>query len=301
MNRTVVYAVALAAIGYALVTLIAFLPWFPCSMLEHFRLQYAIAGVVVAAAAHRSRLFDAALIAMIVNLALVAPDLGGTAHARSGTRVRVLFANVLASNTEYVAVARLIAETQPDLVALVETRDPWFANLAPALAGYARIEHRRDDNFGLALYAQGAIAGGVEHVGGTLPTIVATVTLANGPAVSVVVTHPWPPVNAWTQARQWEHMAAVSQRVRTLPAPVIFAGDFNATPWSRIFRRVIGTTGLCDTRAGFGYHGSYPANSAIVRIPIDHVLVSCEVGVAAREIERDVGSDHLPVLVDLDF
>jgi len=29
------------------------------------------------------------------------------------------------------------------------------------------------------------------------------------------------------------------------------------------------------------------------------VLVSCSIGVRSRRIERDVGSDHLPVLVDL--
>ena len=64
---------------------------------------------------------------------------------------------------------------------------------------------------------------------------------------------------------------------------------------------LVGTTGLCDTRAGFGYQGSFPASSAILRIPIDHVLVSCEVGVRARRIGPDVGSDHLPVIVDLAF
>lgn len=300
MKRAVAFAVALAAIGYAAVTLLAFVPRFPLTMLEHFRLQYAIAGVVVAAIAHRSRAFDAALIAMIVNLAMVAPDLGAPAHAKSGTRVRVLFANVLASNTRYDAVAKLIAETQPDVVALVETRDPWFAKIAPALVGYARLEHPRDDNFGLGLYAKGELSAEVQYVGGTLPSIFATVT-TKGVTMSFVLTHPWPPVGAWAEEQQWKHMAALSHHVRALPGPIVFAGDFNATPWSRIFRRVIGTTGLCDSRAGFGYQGSYPASSAIVRIPIDHVLVSCDVGVANREIGPDIGSDHLPVIVDLTF
>ena len=64
-------------------------------------------------------------------------------------------------------------------------------------------------------------------------------------------------------------------------------------------RKLAGTTGLCDTRAS--YQGSYPTSSALVRIPIDHVLVSCDVGVHDREIGPDVGSDHLPVVVDLVF
>jgi endonuclease/exonuclease/phosphatase (EEP) superfamily protein YafD len=301
VKRVVVAAVGLAAVGYVLVTLLAFVPAFPCTMLEHFRLQYTLAGVAVVAAAHRSRWLDAALIAWIVNLALVAPDLGASATTKQGTHVRVLFCNVLASNTEYARVASLIADTQPDIVALVETHSSWFEQLAPALAGYERIEHDRKGNFGLGLYARGTITGGVEHVGGRLPTIIATVALAKGPRMSFVLTHPWPPVSGWMLDQQWNHLAALSHRVRALRAPVVFAGDLNATPWSRVFRRVMGTTRLCDTRAGFGYQGSYPAQSAIRRIPIDHVLVSCGVGVDDRTIERDVGSDHLPVLVDLVF
>jgi endonuclease/exonuclease/phosphatase (EEP) superfamily protein YafD len=76
-------------------------------------------------------------------------------------------------------------------------------------------------------------------------------------------------------------------------------GDLNATPWSRPFRRFVGRSGLCDSRAGFGVQASFPAASALLRIPIDHVLVSCVIGVRNRRIGRDVGSDHLPVIVDL--
>jgi len=76
-------------------------------------------------------------------------------------------------------------------------------------------------------------------------------------------------------------------------------GDFNATPWSRPFRRVLTRSGMCDSRTGFGMEASFPAAAALVRIPIDHVLASCSIGVRDRHIERDVGSAHLPVVIDL--
>jgi endonuclease/exonuclease/phosphatase (EEP) superfamily protein YafD len=64
--------------------------------------------------------------------------------------------------------------------------------------------------------------------------------------------------------------------------------------------RRLGTgLGLCDTRAGFGLQASFPAWSAVMRIPIDHVLASCSIGVRDRWIGPDIGSDHLPVLIDL--
>jgi endonuclease/exonuclease/phosphatase (EEP) superfamily protein YafD len=80
---------------------------------------------------------------------------------------------------------------------------------------------------------------------------------------------------------------------------VIVMGDLNATPWSQPFRRLVARSGLCDSRAGFGIAASYPADSTVLRIPIDHVLITCSIGVADRRVERDIGSDHRPVIVDL--
>lgn len=69
--------------------------------------------------------------------------------------------------------------------------------------------------------------------------------------------------------------------------------------WSTPFRDLVARSGLCDSRAGFGIAASFPSTMAVVRIPIDHALVSCTIGVRARRVERHVGSDHLPVVIDL--
>ena len=36
-----------------------------------------------------------------------------------------------------------------------------------------------------------------------------------------------------------------------------------------------------------------------LRVPIDHVLVSSELGVASYAVGRDFGSDHLPLFATL--
>lgn len=291
----------IVVVGYVLAGILAFVSKWPLSLIEHFRVQYLLAGIlVVACAVLGRRFFDGALIAWLVNLAIVAPDLGASAHEKAGTHVRLVFSNVLASNEQYARVAALIHDTQPDIVALVETRDPWFAKLAPALADYQKLEHDRDDNFGLGLYVRGALRGHVEHFGGSVPTIVAEVE-TRGVTATVIVTHPWPPMDAPSQTAQGLHLGELAGYVTTLRGPIVLAGDLNATPWSRLFRKLVGTTGLCDSRAGFGYQGSFPADSVLTRIPIDHVLLSCDIGVRDRRIGPDVGSDHLPVIVDLTF
>lgn len=50
---------------------------------------------------------------------------------------------------------------------------------------------------------------------------------------------------------------------------------------------------------GFGVQTSFPSNLWLLRIPIDHVLVACAIGVDDRRIGPEVGSDHLPVITDL--
>ena len=80
---------------------------------------------------------------------------------------------------------------------------------------------------------------------------------------------------------------------------MVIIGGLDATPWSAAFRRLLGRSGLCGTRAGFGLQASFPAGHALLRIPLDHVLASCTIGVRDRRVEADVGSDHLPAIVDL--
>jgi endonuclease/exonuclease/phosphatase (EEP) superfamily protein YafD len=297
-------ALALAAIGCAGSVLVPLVPAWPCTLFEHFRLQYLLGGLLVVAGCAALRMrgwFDVALVAALINAWWVLPDLSRSTRELpgNGSPVRVLLLNVHTSSSAFAEVARLIDDTKPDIVGLVEVDERWLAQLTPALARFPhRITAPRDDNFGIALFAATPMTGAAEPIGYPVPTIVATVDL-HGRALALVLTHPIPPVRAASLADHTAHLDAVATRVGQLAAPKLLMGDFNATPWSRPFRDLVGATGLCDTRAGFGLQASFPASLALLRIPIDHVLVSCDVGVRRRAIERDVGSDHLPVVVDL--
>src|SRR6185295_2805239 len=93
-------------------------------------------------------------------------------------------------------VRRLIRDERPDIVGLVETDRRWLTELAPALADYpSRIEHPRDDNFGIAFYARRPVTGAAQELGSSLPSIVARVDLDGAP-LHVIVTHPLPPTSA---------------------------------------------------------------------------------------------------------
>jgi endonuclease/exonuclease/phosphatase (EEP) superfamily protein YafD len=304
LNRLCVAAVALGALGLAIVCVLSWIPAWPLSLLEHFRVQYVASGLVVIAAAAALRIrgyTDAALIATLLSALPVVPDITRTARPLppNGVHVRVLSLNVHTESTGYDQVRRLIADENPDVVALVEVDQRWLTQLAPALTAYTgRIEAPRPDNFGIALYARGDVVGSATELATPLPTITAEVTVA-GTHFDAIVTHPIPPISGASVERQRQQLDLIAARARSTPGPLIVMGDYNATPWSRPFRRLVDRSGLCDSRAGFGVQASFPAMTAMLRIPIDHVLVSCAIGVRDRRIGRDVGSDHLPVIVDL--
>lgn len=301
-RRLAVAAIALAVVGVVASVLLPLIPAWPLTLFEHFRFQYLWVGILVVAGAAALRMrgwFDAALIATLINALWLVPDLSRTPRALpAGTPLRVLVLNVHTESSGFARVTQLIADTKPDVVGLVEVSERWLAELSPALAGYAfKIEQPRNDNFGVALYSKLTMIGASELVGSAVPTVVATIDV-QGTQLRVLLTHPIPPVSSAALTDEVSQLAAVAARTHTV-TPVIVMGDLNATPWSRPFRDFIAASGLCDSRAGFGLQASFPAASAVLRIPIDHVLVSCSIGVRSRQIERDVGSDHLPVLVDL--
>jgi hypothetical protein len=79
---------------------------------------------------------------------------------------------------------------------------------------------------------------------------------------------------------------------------VLLVGDLNMTSWSPFFSDLIQTSGLRDSRKGFGMQNSWPANRRLLMIPIDHILVSEGVKVLSRRIGQFNGSDHYPILLD---
>ncbi len=304
LQRVADAVLLLAAVGCVLVLLGTLAPVWPLALLEHFRVQYVVLGVVITLACaflqrRRSWTTDGAALATLCHVLWLVPDLTAARRSvSSGTNLRLLMLNVHTSSTAFAAVHQLIDETNADIVALVEVDDRWIAELAPALASYTgRIESPARDNFGIALYARGALDAKVEFLGDQA-SIVGTVEHAAS-RVAIIVTHPIPPVAARLVGSHRRQLEAVGARASELTGPVLVVGDLNTTPWSHVFRDLAERGRLCDTRAGFGLQATFPASSSLLRIPIDHVLATCEVGVRNRRVERDVGSDHLPVVVDL--
>lgn len=123
-----------------------------------------------------------------------------------------------------------------------------------------------------------------------------------GTACEVYALHTTPPVGSEMSRWRNAYLAEIAEAIRTSPvACKILAGDLNITPYSPWFRELKRRSGLHDSMAGQGLQGSWPAFAVLplLRIPIDHVLVSPGVSVVRRTLGPSLGSDHFPVGIEL--
>jgi endonuclease/exonuclease/phosphatase (EEP) superfamily protein YafD len=114
-------------------------------------------------------------------------------------------------------------------------------------------------------------------------------------AIGLVALHPPAPDSPAARIVRDRYLRDLGGEIAQLRGPVIAAGDFNATPWSYPFQDFAAATRL---HAG-AIHPSWPSLFGAFGIPIDHVLASENVGIERSWVGPDLGSDHLPIMVQL--
>jgi endonuclease/exonuclease/phosphatase (EEP) superfamily protein YafD len=208
--------------------------------------------------------------------------------------------NVLQFNRAYARTIALLEAEDPDIVLLLETDADWADALAPFLARYPTIVACPQDNtYGLMFATRLACAQAELHylVEPDTPSILATLATPAGTSFRLIGLHPRPPAPAQdTNERDAEIAIAAIHAART-PQPTLALGDFNDVAWShtsQLFKRI---GGYLDPRVGRGRYPTFPARWPMLRWPLDHVFISPEFVVRSMRVLRNVGSDHLPVLV----
>ncbi len=293
---------AVAALSAA--ALLGRLPFF--ELATHFRLQYALAATACAVwlAWRRAwRTLAVAVVCASLNWAYVLPfytHKGGPPPVAEEARLVLMFANVQGGNRDYEALFASVAEVRPDVLALAEVTPAWGARLE-ALRGdypYSSVLARPGGS-GLALFSRLPLEGaeGLDIDASTHPVMRARVVLPRS-SLSLLLLHPPTPM----RPAKFRHRANQFEMADGLlgAGPRVLVGDLNATPWSPYFKELLARTRLRDAREGAGLVTTWPASMPpLLRIPIDHCLVSEEVRVRAVRAGPRTGSDHLPLVVEL--
>ena len=270
----------------------------------HFRLQYAwalLSSTAVFACGQRQELALASGCASALNFATIAPYYLPRRRSDAGVPIRIILANVYKNNRDHARLQRLLEDEAPDLVMLQEVNEPWLVALRrlQPMFPYGKALPR-PDGFGMMLLSRWPLERAeVVRIGPiAVPSIVAQVRVHER-LLRVLATHPFAPSGASRAALRIQQLRGVAEWVRCQPRPVMVLADLNLTSWSPWFRDLIHTAGLRDSRLGLGLQGSWPSMlPAPLRIPIDHCLVSPDIMVGGRRLGPNIGSDHLPVIID---
>ena len=96
-------------------------------------------------------------------------------------------------------------------------------------------------------------------------------------------------------------MMLLGEELQTEDGPVIVGGDLNDVAWSRTTRLFLRISDLLDPRRGRGFFNSFHAHHAFMRFPLDHVFHSQHFGLLELRRLGNVGSDHFPFLIELQY
>lgn len=294
-------------LALSLAVVVLDLPW-PLELFEHFLPQYLLVGLLITlglAMQRRRRFALVALASVAVNGAALAPwGSAPQAVAASGlpaSRLSVLSINVNANNQDPTALLALIRERRPQLVFVLELTPGMARRLAPLADDYpVQIKAPREDGFGIGLYSRIPLerywVDAADDWG--FPFIQVDLRLEDKP-MRVIATHPPPPMSPEQYRIRQLHFDQLARIARGVSRPIVLVGDFNTTPWSSASLQLEQASGLVNTRRGQGLLPSWPSPLAPLGIPIDQALVSPGVRIEAVRMLASVGSDHLPLLVDL--
>jgi endonuclease/exonuclease/phosphatase (EEP) superfamily protein YafD len=279
--------------------------YFLAELAVNFRLQLLVLLVPCPVLLLLLRRFALALALGAVTLACAFPVAGvwldGKQPPAGPETWRLMSFNVLAGNTRFEEVLAEVRRHDPDVLVVLELTDAWATVLGGLKNDYPwSVVEPRWHGYGIGLYSKRPILQSavrqLTRTGTDNPAIDARIDFGDTP-VQVMAAHFSSPGIQLRMRLRNQQMHEIVQYLEP-QVPCLLAGDLNCTPYSRQFGRLLATSGLRDSRKGFGYHGSFPTDPWLIRIPIDHVLVSSTVHVAGRFLGEAGGSDHFPVICD---
>ena len=279
--------------------------WWRFDLLANVRPQLGVALLVVAiglAVGRRWRWVAVVGSVALLEVATVVPLYLGPSDGGTptGERVRVVTFNLYASNDRYADVIEFLSGVSADVVFLHEASRPWEEAVAAAGLPYQAVASRSPNLiFGtLVLAPPGADVVGHGFSVGEPRAVSVKMTTDRGTDVSLLGIHPLAPTSAGRAALRDAQLRYASEWAEGTGTRSVVVGDFNASHWSSAFGDMLDP--LVDSARGFGIQPSYPtALPAVLRIPIDHLLHGPGLRVVDRRLGPALGSDHLPLVVDL--
>lgn len=282
-------------------------PW--ADIFSNFRAAYVLAFgflLIVFTCSKSWRLAGVSLLLFLMNVSTFVPLYSApsaAAHAGvPGPVTRILELNIFGGkNLQREKTIKLIHESRADIVGISEVTAPWMVALQTNLKQYPyQIYEPRFG--GVALLSKYPLKETeVRYFGGIQRPRIITTAQINGKSVRVLFAHPVIPL--YPKGSRDGEFLVLAEELKAENKSAILFGDLNVTPWSYNFNKLLTDSGLKDTNPGFGFQPTWCSFVAPLTMlfAIDHCLVTDDFVVADRRVLQNIGSDHIPLQVDLKF
>lgn len=281
-------------------------------MLTHLPMHYLLILITAFAFAigQKRWLFSTSLIALIAwNAYVVSPqfspnmqdalNLSESARFKSSNRYRLVVLNVLRTNQKYEQTWQEVLATNADFIYLMESHPQWSPLYRRSIDLYP---HQQD----IPHHAYTGVAFLSKHPWSSIEVIPSGII--TNPSVDaqfqklsnlrIIATHPVPPFGAeLTKARE-DQLIGLADRL-TPETPNLLIGDFNVSPWSPSFDRVLRRGDLRDVSRGYGPTPTMgPLPTWFGGLKFDHVLANTNIVTVDFQIIAVTGSDHRMLIYD---
>lgn len=211
----------------------------------------------------------------------------------------LLSINVLMENKRHDDLIAIVEREDPDVLLLMETDETWNSALSEILSRYPTVKsHIAGDHYGL-IFATRLPASRVEllwPVADDTPAVRAILTSPSGANFNFIGLHPRPPVPGNTTTVRDKQIKNAALMTQSSERPTIVMGDFNDVAWSWTTRRFKQYGDLLEPRVGRGMISSFHADYWFMRLPIDQLYLTDNVGLVSFRRLENFGSDHFPMV-----
>ena len=301
--------VAVAMLGAWWIAILLGRVWWVFELASHFMLPFLVCAAILHLLCLWMRLWRFAVIAAVLFIwagLQVGPYLirGRSEQAAGKQSYRFVLLNLLQDNRETQAVVDFIESESPDVLMLQETTPRWVRELRGTIGKQYpfQVLEARSNPFGMWLLSKYPLSGTqvLPSADAKIPFLKTSIDL-DGRKLNFVTVHPRAPTGQSKARARDARLAEAGELIGQKQGARMLLGDLNCSPWSPYFRQLLRDGELRDSGRWCGWSPTWTRGISWLRIPIDHCLVSEEIGVARREIGPDVGSDHRGLVVDVFF
>lgn len=279
----------------------------PFELLSNFPVQLGVVAVLLLAAALvvRARIAIAVtLVAAVLNVAVVGSTTTATGRAADPNAERMVLGhlNAQSGHVNVVAIRRRVQQSRSDVFVILDPSVRDVAALRRPPRGYSvhltwQRSHGRPKLVRTVVWSRVELSGHGRPDDSAFGKSAVELTFrSGGAAVSLLAfgsESPTRPARAAARNRTLQAAARWSRRAHADGiAQRVVMGDFNATPWSPVFRRLLDRGRLHSSLDGHGIQPTWPVGNPLLLIPIDHALLSPELATVDRATGPSFGSGH---------